>query len=345
MGAKDWCCHPSRFGRREFLRSSAVILTAGVLAACVPPGQVVDPDDPGGPTPEPFPETAAPETQAAPPAIQILVEGLDFPEGPAFSPDGSLWCTEMNAGNLVRYRDGGVTRIPTQGRPNGLAFDRAGRAWLCDSSQNAIRRFDPVSETWETLLTEVEGKPLLTPNDLAFDPAGNLLFTCPNFRTQAAEGYVCCLKPDGTALKIAAGFFRPNGLDLVEEGRSLVVGDTFCKTLFKGAWDVSTCTWSDPQPWVVVGGAEGPDGMLPGADGRLYVAIYGDSAIKVIESNGEVVQSIRLPGSNPTNVACDPAGRLGLVVTEAEKGWLLSLPEVNPGSTILDGGNSWVQAL
>jgi hypothetical protein len=37
---------------------------------------------------------------------------------------------------------------------------------------------------------------------------------------------------------------------------------------------------------------------------------------------------------NPTNAAFDPTNRLGLVVTEAEKGLLLSLPEVGPGVTL-----------
>lgn len=328
--------------RREFLRGSAAILAVGVLAACAPlQERERKEEDASGSTPGPVPVASMPVAQAVDKEVIVLIENLDFPEGPAFAPDGSLWCTEMNAGNLVQFKDGQAKRFPTQGKPNGLAFDRAGRAWMCDSGQNAIRRFNPGSGTWETLLTEIDGQPLLTPNDLAFDPLGNLLFTCPNFHSQAPEGYVCCLKPDGTARKIAGGFYRPNGLDFVEDGKVLVVGDTLRKTLYKGDWDAVTCSWNDPQPWVEVGGSEGPDGMLPGADGQLYVAIYGDGVIRVISESGKVARSIPLPGANPTNISCDPAGRLGLVVTEAEKGLLLGLPGQNPGAAIFDGGDYW----
>jgi streptogramin lyase len=49
--------------------------------------------------------------------------------------------------------------------------------WVCDASQNSIRRFDPKPFTWETLADTVDGFPLAKPNDLAFDPRGRLLFT------------------------------------------------------------------------------------------------------------------------------------------------------------------------
>ena len=89
--------------------------------------------------------------------------------------------------------------------------------------------------------------------------------------------------------------------------------------------------WQDPQPWAQVGGSEGPDGMVPGADGLLYQAIFGDGVIRVVNAQGQVEREIAVPGANPTNVAIDPAGRLGIVVTETEQGQLLSLPTIQPG--------------
>jgi gluconolactonase len=61
--------------------------------------------------------------------------------------------------------------------------------------------------------------------------------------------------------------------------------------------------------------------MIPGADRKLYQAIYGDGVIRVIDANGETLEKIQ-PGMNPTNVTVDPSGKLGLVVTETEKGLL-----------------------
>jgi len=318
--------------RREFLQHACAAAAASLLAACAPAAPLLAPT-PSAPSPTPTPAAGLKPV--------VLLEGLDFPEGPAFDPQGRLWCTELGSGNLVLWDGQQARRFATQGKPNGLAFDRQGRAWVPDSGQNAIRRFDPRNETWETVLDQVDGKALQSPNDLCFDSAGNLLFTCPNFASEERLGYVVCLSPDGGARKIAEGYYRPNGLDVVDGGKALVVADTYQKKLFKGGWDAQERRWLDPQHWAEVGGSEGPDGMAFGADGRLYQAIYGDGLVRVIDGQGQTVDKLALPGNNPTNAAIDPSGKLGLVVTETERGLLLSLPWVRPGAAIFDGGEAW----
>jgi hypothetical protein len=57
-----------------------------------------------------------------------------------------------------------------------------------------------------------------------------------------------------------------------------------------------------------------------GADELLYVAVVGSAQVKAVDGNGKIAMIFDLPGSNPTNVAFDPAGPLGLVVTEMERG-------------------------
>jgi gluconolactonase len=167
------------------------------------------------------------------------------------------------------------------------------------------------------------------------------LFTCPNFASAEKSGYVVCLSPDGRAVKVASGLHRPNGLEIVDGGKALVVADTYQKTLFKGEWDAVSLEWKAPAAWVRVGGAEGPDGMAFGADGLLYQAIYGDGVVRVVGPEGKIVREVQVPGMNVTNVAVDPGGKLGIVVTETEKGRLLSYPGIQPGEAIFDGGEAW----
>jgi gluconolactonase len=262
----------------------------------------------------------------------ILLDGLNFPEGPAFDSHGRLWCVELSGGSLTRYEgDGSFRRYPTNGSPNGLLFDGKGLAWFCDSGQNAVRTFDGDKEHFEEIACSVEGQRLNKPNDLAFDEAGNLIFTCPGHSEYEPTGYVCCMKPSGEVGYIAQNMYFPNGLALIENGSSLVVAETFKHRLWKGKWDKEAGAWLDPQPWAEVGGPTGPDGMALGEDGLLYVAVFGSGMIKAVSPEGKVVETYELPGMNPTNCAFDPNGRLGLVVTEAEKGLLLSLPELGKG--------------
>ena len=323
--------------RRDFLRLAVLSAAGALLPACSPPA---------APTPTALPSTSTPPPPEAtstpnPRQFEVLASGLAFPEGPAFAPDGSLYCTEMDQSNLIHLVDGKVERIPLRGRPNGLAFDRRGRAWVADSRNMLIQRYDPAAGQWETMAETVDGQPLLMPNDLCFDAAGSLLFTCPNFADDARSGYVCCLSPDGALTKIAESYYRPNGLEIVDGGAALVVADTTQKTLFKGAWDAAARRWTDVQPWAKVGGAEGPDGMAFGANGRLYQAIFGDGVVRVVNQDGKVVEELFTGGMNPTNVAIDPSGKLGLVVTETERGRLLSFPRLNPGAALFDGGDAW----
>lgn len=269
--------------------------------------------------------------------VATLARDLAFPEGPAFDPQGNLWCVELQGGQLSRWGDDGVLRHEAGGRPNGLAFDAAGRALVANAELCAIQRLDSSTGTFEIVVDTLDGEPLRQPNDLTFDALGNLLFTCPGGSDEAPVGYVCCIAPDGALTKIGEGFLFPNGLALVDGGEALVVAETRTQRLWKGAWDADARRWHDPQPWAELGTPGGPDGMALGADGLLYVAIFGGGQVRAVDGRGRVMEAYDLPGRNPTNVAFDPAGALGMVVTEAERGLLLSLPQLGPGVPLYAG--------
>jgi gluconolactonase len=264
----------------------------------------------------------------------IIAEGLDFPEGPAFNRDGGLWCVELEGGNIVNLSDGTIVRYPTGGKPNGLIFDNTGCGWFCDAENNLIQKFSPGTGTFESVVDSIDdtlpGSPnhLNKPNDLIFDTAGNVIFTCPGDSRAEPTGFVCCRTPEGFVKKIADELYFPNGLVLTDDGKTLIIAETFRQRLWKGSWSADSQEWIEAVPWSEVGGSIGPDGMALDVNGLLYVAVYGSGKIKVIDKDGSIKQSFNLPGMNPTNAAFDPSGNLGLVVTEAEKGLLISLPEI-----------------
>ena len=65
---------------------------------------------------------------------------------------------------------------------------------------------------------------------------------------------------------------------------------------------------------------KGPDGMKFGADGNLYVAVFGQGDITVLDPGGQVVKRIKTAGSMPTNLVFGPEGERKIYVTEVETG-------------------------
>ena len=264
--------------------------------------------------------------------IEIIATGLAFPEGPAFAPDGTLWLVELKGGNLVQYQNGGIKRFATGGAPNGIAIDGNGSICFCDAGLNQIRMFTPGNGQTKTMATHVNDEALNRPNDLAFDSLGNLLFTCPGESRKEPTGYVCVLQKNGIVKKIASGKYFPNGLAFTKDGKSLVIAETYKHRLWKGDWNAEKAIWTNENVWCEIGGPNGPggpDGMAFDEKENLYVAVYGTSSLRIADGSGKVCSEIMLPAKNPTNCAFDPSGRLGLVVTEAETGVLISIGQEN----------------
>ncbi|OYY66876.1 MAG: hypothetical protein B7Y49_01130 [Sphingomonas sp. 28-62-11] len=251
----------------------------------------------------------------------VLANGLRFPEGPAFDGQNRLWAVELKGGALLRMNDGVVERIAVGGAPNGLAF-WDDQAWFCDADQRSIRRLNE-DGICETIVDAVDGVAPDRPNDLAFDAAGNLVFTCPGNSRTEPTGSVWCRRPDGSLRAIAQGMYFPNGLAFSADGKTLVIAETYRHRLWRGVWNAETTQWIGATPWAEVGGPIGPDGMAFCETGALFVALYGLGAVAVVEGDTPLIRRIAVDGQCPTNLAFDPAGTLGLVITEADQGRLL----------------------
>ena len=70
--------------------------------------------------------------------IQVLLENLAFPEGPAIDSKGNIWFVELHGGNVcVLSPDGNLKRYAiANGKPNGIAIDDQDNIWFCDSGND-----------------------------------------------------------------------------------------------------------------------------------------------------------------------------------------------------------------
>jgi gluconolactonase len=259
---------------------------------------------------------------------RVVASGFAFPEGPAFGRDDTLYLVNVDGGHLSRLAPGGVPEAvhPTGGRPNGLAIHADGTLYVADAGLRAVVRIDPVSGAQRIVCDAYRSTPLLGPNDLCFDRAGNLYFTDPLGSSVAAPtGVVYRLGADGQLRVVLDGLAFPNGLCLDATERVLYLAETWRHV-------VHACHLTEDgaiHHRHVHAEVDGnPDGMALDVEGRLYVALYGRGAIGVVPPEGGRVHHVAVHGPNPTNVAF-----LGsdLYVTEASAGTLQILHVGVPG--------------
>lgn len=257
--------------------------------------------------------------------MKILLKEINFPEGPAIDNTGKIWLVEKESGNLISIDNQQVERYKVGGHPNGIAIDKSNLIWFCDSLQNSIRTYNSLTCKTTTIISTINGIQLKMPNDLAFDQNDNLLFTCPGDSLTDNTGYICCLNTENEVSIVKQSMLYPNGLAFSNNYKNLYVAETGTHNIWQFDWDLKTKTLSNESILCNTEGPIGPDGIALDEDGNLYVAVYGSSFIKIFNPNGQLLEKIPLPGKNPTNCALDPNGKLGLIITEAEKGNLIQV--------------------
>ncbi|MBI4790047.1 MAG: SMP-30/gluconolactonase/LRE family protein [Chloroflexi bacterium] len=269
--------------------------------------------------------------------------GLGKPEAPVLLPDGSWLCVEMAAdrGCVTHISADGKTRcvVAKTGRPNGLALDKNGVVWVAESSTSALLRLS-LNGRVEKFLSECNGEPFLFPNDLCFGPDGNLYMTDSGILPdQFAPGGklrpdYASVKPDGRVYQISVQAKRVKKLDsgiLFTNGiafgpdKNLYVNETLTGMIYRYSWRDGVIVGPRERFGNVIDPAEpdffkGPDGMKFAANGYLYVSVFGQGNVTVLDPNGAVAERVQTRGRKPTNLAFGTPGSRRIYVTEAEYG-------------------------
>lgn len=272
----------------------------------------------------------------------IFAEDLSRPEGPTLLPDGSWLVVEMGEerGCVTHVSADGKTKwvIAKTGRPNGLAVDKEGIIWVVESLNPPSLLRLTMDGRAEVFMTECDGEPFLFPNDLAFGPDGALYMTdsgipFPEWRRQReidykkarTDGRVYRIDLKGVkATKLDSGIRFTNGIAFGPDN-SLYANATITGDIFRYRWEGGKglaerevfANVIDPAGPEVY---KGTDGMAFGINGRLYVTVFGQGDVTVLEPDGALVERLPLEGKYPTNVAFGPPGEKRIYVTEQEVG-------------------------
>jgi len=290
--------------------------------------------------------------------LEIVAEGLRFPEGPVAMGDGNVLLVEIEAGRITRvHPDGGKQVVAEPGNgPNGLALgpdgilycvNNGGFSWIegegslrphltaADYEGGRVERIDPATGAVETLYRSGDhGVTLRGPNDIVFDAYGGFYFTDfgkmrPRERDTTGLFYA---KADGSFIaEVHHPMDAPNGIGLSPDGTILYVAETF-----------STRLWAFP---VEAPGKLGParhlyrppgltyfDSLALEACGNICVATLGaESGISIVSPEGELVDFVPTPDFFTTNLAFGGPDMRTAWITLSASGRLARMEWPRPG--------------
>jgi gluconolactonase len=277
--------------------------------------------------------------------IEVVAEGLDFPEGPVVLQDGSVIVVEVFGGRITRCWNGRKETIcEIGGGPNGLAIGPDGALYVCNNGGVAeadlvrtdrvgrIERVDLANGRFERIYDSCNRKLLGAPNDLVFDCEGNLWFT--DFGRLDVDGKqfggLYCARPDGSAItRIADRAMSYNGVGISPDMTTVYVADTFEARVYSFERKVQA---HKPRFLATVPGKVALDSLAITAAGNICVAtIYDDDgAISTVTPDGEIT-SIRTGDQYTTNIAFGGEDMRVAWITCSTKGLLVKMRWPEPG--------------
>jgi sugar lactone lactonase YvrE len=194
---------------------------------------------------------------------QVVLEGLGFPESTRWR-DGRIWLCNWGFGEVLAVTPDGRREVVAQLAPNTLPFSidwlPDGRLLVIDGPRRTLLRREP--DATLTTVGDLTGYGPAPFNELVVDSAGNAY-------VNGGTGSVVLVRRDGTVRTVADGLLWPNGMALVDHGRTLVVADSHANQLVAFAVAVDA-TLSNRRVWADLQHA--PDGICADAEGAIWVA-------------------------------------------------------------------------
>jgi sugar lactone lactonase YvrE len=173
-----------------------------------------------------------------------------------------------------------MARLAPQTLPFSIDWLADGRLLIVDGPRRLLLRQEPDGAL--DGVADLTGFGPAPFNELVADAAGNAYIN-------GGPGTVVCFRPDGSAREVADGLKWPNGMALVDDGRTLVVADSHAQQLL--AFDAADDgTLSGRRVWADLEHA--PDGICADTDGAVWVAsVPGQHCVRVREG-GEVLTTV-----------------------------------------------------
>jgi len=295
--------------------------------------------------------------------LQLVTDGLFFPEGPIAMADGSVVLVEIGGKRLTRVRPDGSKQTVAElgGGPNGAAvgpdgavyvvnnggafdfpedFEREGRLLIPASYEGGyVQRVDLRTGKVEVLYDSCDGRPLNAPNDIVFDSTGGFWFTCFGYSDGETRrlGGIYYARADGSQItRVRSEQISPNGIGLSPDQTTVYWADSMLQKLW--ALDLEGPGRAPAEAGHLAGrvvvtlpGFQWFDSLAVEADGRVSVATLFNGGITTIDPASGAFEHAAFPDPVTTNICFGGADMRDAWVTCSSTGRLYRLRWPRPG--------------
>jgi sugar lactone lactonase YvrE len=239
-------------------------------------------------------------------------------EGPRWDPEGGrlLWVDIMR-GRVHSFQPGAHRcRNREVGRPVG-ALAKAADGTLVLAVQGGFARLDERGGGLE-MIAAAGAAPGIRMNDGACDPAGRFWAGTMAIDERPGAGALYRLDPGGRVLTMLEGVTISNGIDWSLDATRMYHVDSPTRRIDVFAFDLETGAISGRRTFAEIPSEAGiPDGLTVDAEGFVWLALWGGSAVRRYAPDGMLERTLPLPVTHPTSCAFGGPGLDELYITSA----------------------------
>lgn len=235
-----------------------------------------------------------------------LIDDFIFLEAPRWNGD-KLWVSDVFDHKVYRLGLDGSREVACEvpHRPSGLGFLPDGTPIVVSSKDFRLYRIDGNEIVEYADLTDYATGHI---NDFTVDAAGRIYVGNFGYDYDAGEARkttnIHRVDPDGTISIAASDVDFPNGMVIINQGRTLVVAETWVGRLT--AFDLSSDGILTNRRVFADLGERQPDGICADAEGAIWAGCFNTGEFLRVLDGGEITDRIAFDGRGVSCVIGGP---------------------------------------
>lgn len=231
---------------------------------------------------------------------ELVADNLVFPEGPRWR-DGKLYFSDF-IDQRVAALDPASGKVETivslDDAPSGLGWRPDGTLLIVSMAKRQLCAFEGSTLSIVADLGQLAGG---RTNDMIVDAEGGAYIGNFGFDMMGGappeKASLIYVASNGQLRHVAHDLFFPNGMQLLKDGKLLVVAETYAHQLT--AFDVAeNGDLSNRRIFAKFGDDVFPDGISANTAGEIWVTTARDGRCLCVADGGEIVAEVHIPEGN-----------------------------------------------